>query len=70
MLFAEMILGYKQQLSLLISSLLFLSYVTAGGNEQLYIQVLHLAGFLISHHISPLKIFHSMAFNFDLKVQS
>lgn len=70
MLFAEMLLGYKKQLSLLISALLFLSYVTAGRNEQLHTERPHLAGFLIPHHISPLRTFHSTAFNFDLNVSA
>lgn len=54
MLLAEVLSGYKGQLSLLISALLLLSYATAGRNEYLPtapMKVLYLVGFFILHHI-------------------
>ena len=55
---AEMLSGYKRQLSLLISALPFL-YITAGEKEQLSstsMKVLHMAGFFILHHLDMFNL--------------
>lgn len=72
MLFTEILLGYKEQLSLLISILLLLSYVIKDRNGQLPRaprESTHLAGFFIPHHVGFLISFYSRALHFDFKIR-